>query len=302
MTLNNSNDSPFVATQHSIIKGEITWTNNLSDTLNNTVIDLVMASPYLDQSSVVADNGFYNSNTNTLEWNADQNTELQTIKPGATGKVTFQFSSKDLSGAIGASIEKPNIDLSVSVKGRRFNENNVPEDITGTLSQTVVIAADLDLDAEVSNNQSPFQDTGPIPPKVGVPTTYTITFVAKDTLNDVKNAYITATLPNYVNWQNQVSPALALVTYNPVTRQVRYDIGSITAGSGYTSTAPQVSFQVSITPSISQLGNNPELVDGVTLFGGDTFTGKEIQTSPQNLTTFLANDSGGGLENARVVQ
>ncbi len=303
LTLDGSSDDPYVTLQHHTINGEIKWSNNLTDSLQDIVIDAAITSPYLNQFSVSADNGgFYNSNTNTVEWNSEQNDSLLSVSPGQAGKVSLMFASNDLSGQLGSSVKNPTINISISVKGRRFNENNVPEDITGTLSRTIKLSANLSLDAETSHDQSVFQNTGPVPPKIGSATSYTITWKASDNLNDVKNAYVTATLPNYVDWLRQVSPSDSPLTYNPVTRQLRWDIGSLPSGTGYGSSPKQVSFMVSITPSASQITKAPDLVSDITLFGGDTFTGKEVQTDSQNVSTMLANDPGNGLENARVVQ
>ena len=303
LSFNSSSDDPFIGQQHKTINGEIKWSNNLTDSLKNIVIDAVVTSTYLNQASVSADNaGFYNSNTNTVEWNSAQNDMLTDVSPGQSGKVSFQFATNDLSGQLGASVKNPTVNVSISVKGRRFNENNVPEDITGTLSRTIKLSANLGLDAETSHDQGVFKNTGPIPPKVGLPTSYTITWKASDSLNDVKNAYVTATLPSYVDWLTQVSPSGSALTYNPVTRQIRWDIGSLPAGSGYGLAAKQVSFMVSLTPSVSQVTKAPDLVDDIALFGGDTFTGKEVQTELQNVTTMLAGDTSNALENARVVQ
>ena len=218
LSFNSSSDDPFIGQQHKTINGEIKWSNNLTDSLKNIVIDAVVTSTYLNQASVSADNaGFYNSNTNTVEWNSAQNDMLTDVSPGQSGKVSFQFATNDLSGQLGASVKNPTVNVSISVKGRRFNENNVPEDITGTLSRTIKLSANLGLDAETSHDQGVFKNTGPIPPKVGLPTSYTITWKASDSLNDVKNAYVTATLPSYVDWLTQVSPSGSALTYNPVT-------------------------------------------------------------------------------------
>ncbi len=303
LALNSSTDDPYTGLQHKTINGEIKWSNNLTDSLKNIVIDAVITSPYLNKFSISADNsGFYNSNTNTIEWNSAQNDTLVSVDPGQSGKVSFQFASNDLSGQLGASVKNPTINVAISVKGRRFNENNVPEDITGTLSRTIKLSANLSLDTETAHGQGPFSNVGPVPPKIGSPTSYTITLKASNSLNDIKNAYVTASLPGYVDWLRQISPASSALTYNPVTRQIRWDIGSLPAGTGYGSDPTKVSFLVSITPSASQITKAPDLVQDISLFGGDTFTGKEVQTESQNVSTMLSNDTGNALENARVVQ
>jgi len=300
LTLNNDASDPYIIGSGKQMRGEITWTNNLTTPINNAVVDLSFAGTSLDKTSVTTHDGFYDSTNNVIEWNSTNDSDLTSIAPGATGKIDFEFSSKDLTDAASAAVINPQISLNVNVAGNRLSDTNVPENITSSVTRSVQLTANLQLNASIGRNTGAFTDTGPLPPKAETPSTYTATLQATNSLNDVKNAILTAVLPDYVVWPGNISPSGTALTFDPVTREISWNIGTIKAGAGYAGVpAPTVSFQVGITPSVSQVGSMPDLVQNIVLTGGDSFTGTQLSTYPQSLSTQITGDQN-TVDDARV--
>jgi hypothetical protein len=302
IALDGDQNDPHISDHGLGMRGELSWTNNLATALNNTVIDMKVTGSALDKSSISASEGFYNSNNDTIEWAGDKSPSLVELVPGETGKVSFQIRSIDFSDPKNLTLKNPQINLDVTVKGQRFSDKNVPESITSTISRTIKIGASLSLEGKISYDNGPFQNTGPVPPKAEVPTTYTVVLNAKGALNDIKNAFVTSKLPSYVKWVGTVSPSSAVIAYNPVTREVRWDIGDIPAGTGYFKDPKQVSFQVSFLPSLSQVGTTPTIINDLVLSGGDTFTSKQIVVNVQPLKADLKDERIDEVDKGEVVR
>lgn len=123
-----------------------------------------------------------------------------------------------------------------------------------------------------------------------------------NTSNDVNNAKVTASLPAYVTWLGVVSPQSEDLTYNPVGGEIVWNIGDVKAREGISSSPKQVSFQVSLLPSLSQLNAKPSLVKNIVLTGEDDFTGTLINSSYRDITTRISTDPMYSLSNIKVVQ
>jgi hypothetical protein len=93
-----------------------------------------------------------------------------------------------------------------------------------------------------------------------------------------------ATLPPYVEWEGNTYPD-ADITYNPIGGEVVWNIGDIPRGAGAVTSTKQMAFQVSITPSVTQVGSVPVLVSEGAFSGVDDFTGSTIRSSVRSVTT-----------------
>jgi hypothetical protein len=121
-------------------------------------------------------------------------------------------------------------------------------------------------------------------------TTYTITWSATNLLNDVNNAKVVATLPSYVKWNDLVSSSVEDVQFNSSTNEVIWNIGGIKGGTGMIYYPREVSFNVSFTPSLSQVGEKPEILGQATIIGTDSFTGVQVGDTRPGVTTDIVTD------------
>jgi hypothetical protein len=135
-----------------------------------------------------------------------------------------------------------------------------------------------------------FGNSGPLPPKVGNLTTYTITWQVKNHYNDVKNVKVRAALGKNVNLTGRIFPEGARLTFDSVSREVVWKMDTLHAGKGILGGAPNVSFQISFSPSSSQKGQTPILIGQVKISGEDQFTGNTIQGTAPPINTTLPDD------------
>ena len=114
--------------------------------------------------------------------------------------------------------------------------------------------------------------------------------------NDVSHAKITATLAPGVKWVNQVRVKGTQITpsYDSRLNSVTWDLGNLPAGTGVGFDPYELSFQISITPSVNQVNQQPALIKNVRFEGVDTFTQEKITRTIFDTTTSNVNDSNAG--------
>lgn len=285
LTLNGQTDN-VTATGGKAIRGDITWNNNLPTQIFDGEIDVKIGGSAFDRQSVRSDQGFYRSTDDTIVWSRDTNPELGSIPAGASGHVSFNISPVGLSS--GSPIKNPIITLDVTVRGKRLSDADVPEEVKSTISKEIRVSSNLVLSSKVLRNTGPFQNTGPIPPKAEQTTSYTVVLDVLNSSNDVSGARVVLTLPPYVAWVGAVSPPSEKVTLSTVGGQIVWDVGDLPAGVGVTSPQKEVAFQVKLTPSISQIGASPVIVNEQTITGFDRFSGVSLSSSHGALNTYVS--------------
>ena len=110
--------------------------------------------------------------------------------------------------------------------------------------------------------------------------------VAEAGVNDLADTVVTTSLPLYVTWLDNYQGG-GEVTYNTVSKQLEWRAGTIEARN-----RKQLSFQVSLTPSISQVNLVPTLINNQQLRASDRFTGATLRASAPALTIALSQEAG----------
>jgi len=139
-------------------------------------------------------------------------------------------------------------------------------------------------DQDISNS-------GPVPPKVGEETTYTIHWQAFNVSNDVSGVKVSATLPTDSQMTGKIFPEDAKIEYNSRTNSIIWTIGDMGSGEGILSDAPEVAFQVKIKPSPNKVGQEIKLLGETTIAGQDLFTNENLKNIFEEKTTDLREDS-----------
>lgn len=264
----------------------ISWSNNLPVTVSNVIITAKLSGSAYDKNSVQPNAGVFDSANDQIVWNQQTNAELGLAAAGDSGKVSFSITPKDLGAAVG----NPELSFAVSVSGNRPQEANVPSALSSAITRNVRIASNVSLSGRVVRSIGPFTNLGPIPPRAEQASTYTVIWDADNTSNAVGNAQAVATLPAYVKWLNAVSPSSESVSYDKNSGQVIWNIGTLNPDGAGLSNRREAAFQVSITPSITQVGKTPTLVNPATLTGTDDFTGTPVSSQQDLLTTRFSTD------------
>lgn len=285
LALNDSTDNAYAARDGDSIHASLSWINNTASSISNASISVKLSGEALDKTSVsVTDGGYYDSSTNTITWDKKTTQALEQVKTGDTGRMSFNFVVKNVDKGL------PQVNIDASAEGDRVSESNVPDQVNSTVSKVVKITSDLRLASKAIYFSGPFENSGPIPPKADNTTTYTIVWTVTNTKSNISNAQVKATLPSYVSWNNAVSPSSENITYDSVSGDVVWNLGNVSAGAGFGESKREVSFQVSLKPSITQVGSSPVIISSQTLSGVDNFAEAEVKDVRNPLTTHLSND------------
>jgi hypothetical protein len=288
--LNGEENKEVISSAGGKIEAVIKWQNNLQYEVRDVSITVKLSGNTLDKSSVQVDDGFYRSVDNTIIFNKVTNSALDSLDPGEFGVSNFSFSSFSPGSVTGSGLINPTLVLDISVSGSRVDFQGGVQDVLFADSRKIKITSDPQLLAKALHYIGPFQNSGPIPPKAEQETTYTITWTVTNPLNSLSNARVSAILPPYIKWLGTVSPARENVSYDSGTGLLIWSIGNISAGAGVTSSAKEMSFQISFLPSVDQIGLAPVLVGEMLLTAKDNFTLTEVSNSYPSLSTDLNGD------------
>ncbi len=286
--------SDYVASGNNLLRGNISWTNNLPVKLLNGEISVKINGEVVNKSAVIVDKrGLFRSSDGVIVWDRSNGNFPQSIEPGQSGNQTFSIKFLPLISGRKAIFENPWLSLDVTFRGVRFAEGRESgANIENTISRKIKLSSDLQLTARTVYYVGPFKNRGSLPPVADKETTYTIVWSVVNSSNNVNRVVVRAALPSYVKWLSSVSPTDEDIVYNPSGGEIVWNVGDISAGSGITSKAREVAFQVAFIPSISQVGQYPTLISDANISGEDTYTGTETASTRRSLDIQLTTDSG----------
>jgi uncharacterized membrane protein len=271
------------------VTGQISWFNNTPSAVIDGEIDLNLTGSVIDKGSVDPKGGFYDSANNKIVWNSVTTPALSSIAAGDSGNVSFSFTPRNLSTPSNP-ITDPEATLAVSAKANRISETNVPEEIDSSATRNVKVSSNAALAEEVVRSTGPFVNTGPIPPQAEQDTTYTVIWTVYNTTSTLDGVQVTATLPPYVKWMGNISPAGTGISYDSVSGQITWNIGNVAVYAGQGSGQYQVAFQLDFNPGADLVGQAASLVGQAQLTARDDFTGATVSNTVQPITTRFSTD------------
>lgn len=271
------------------ISGEIRWANNLETKINDFSIEAHLSGNALDRKSIDANQGFYNSLQNTIVWDKNSISQFREIDPGEAGSVTFSFAPVSLLSSSAGSLSDPSISIEVTARGKQPLESSDLENLVEEEETRIRISSEAGFAAKALFYSGPFQNKGPIPPQAEKETTYTIIWTLSNSSSAISKAKVTSSLPPWVKFIEPAGGSESIL-YNPSTKEIVWDVGTIPKGAGITAPSKEISFQVSLTPSLSQIGTTPTLVNDAVLTGTDDFANVPVRVNKPSLNTRLSND------------
>lgn len=268
---------------------EISWFNNLSQAISDAEITVKLSGTAYDKTLIQPGTGYFRSGTDDLIWNQQTTPGLASLGAGENGMVRFTITPRNLS-VPGRLVINPTLTFSASVSGKRTQETGVAGTLTAIANRNFKVGTNVSLSGRVLRTIGPFTNTGPIPPKAETPTTYTINWTIDNTANIVNNAQVTAKIPPYVKWTGQTSPATEDISINRDSGLITWNAGTIDTYTVYSSRKKEVYFQVSIEPSVNQIGSVPTIIGDAVLTGTDGFTGDTVNSSQGYMMTRFSTD------------
>lgn len=287
VTFNGENVPIYIAPAARSISTSIRLTNNLPDKLLSPRLEVGLSGLALDKSSVtVGNNGLYDNGSARATWALTNLLGNSELAPGESGQIFLSFSSLPGQSLTGNAND---ITLNLSITG-------IPVGAVGqeqlTLSETriVRISSQINFSSKVLHSLGPFANYGVIPPKVGAETTYTVVLNVGNTRGDLSDTIATLRLGQGVSWLGAQSLVSENIFYDAPSNTVTWDLMALSSGTGFSSLPREVSFQISLTPTIGQIGTAPILVSNITLTGRDNVSGETVTASNPSLTTRLTSD------------
>lgn len=290
LALNGDTSNSTVVSPGATQTGLLSYSNALGTSVTNATIRVTLSGAAVDYSSIQSQNGFYDSTTHSIVFSQDTDPSLASLAPGASGVGSFTFRTVSAEQAPAS----PTITFTTSVSGTRIGQANVPELVTASATRTAKMSTSIALTAQALHAGGSIANTGPVPPRVGLATTYTVVWNARDNGNALAGSVMTATLPSYVAYTNKTAGS-GTVSYDQSSRQVTWDVGDIPQGG-----VAEASFQVSLTPSSSQRGTAPALTSAATFTGHDRFAGIDVTQTVGPATTETVGDPGYVADYGRV--
>jgi hypothetical protein len=290
LIINESTSKKVVVAPGDKVTVAVSYQNNLSKAIDNAVIVAKLSGINIDGANVRSSDGFYRSADGAVFWDkTTTNGRLEHLDPGEKGTVQFTFEMPTSDQLVNT--QSPHLDISVNAAGSRIEENGVPQTLQSTARSSISLASELQLIAEGLYYTNPFGSAGPMPPKANTETTYAVVFTITNTTNKISGATLTAQLPPYVRWVGIYSPAAENVTFNQLESTVTWRLGDIDANVGLNGTQPrQAAIAIGFTPSTSQIGQQPVILQNIVLKGTDE-SGVALSKKIDDLTSNLSKVS-----------
>ncbi len=285
VTVSPEDGRDYVAFPGDTLRYVLTYKNNSRFTLLGLLLGVRFEGDMYDTAKLRADDGFYDDATRTLVYDSAGIPNFSSLSPGASGKIFFSIPLK--SGLSGSSLGGAK---SFFVKATaRLSTPNVPSGVDGA-EVSALDSVITKIGSQPTLSQSVLYDdgagTGPLPPKVGAETVFTIRWQLTNPGNDVRDSVVTATLPPGVTFKDAASATHGTPpVYNRTRNTITWSVGLLPFGTGNGTPRYEARFQISIKPASNQVGSSVSLVGAATLQGTDSFTGQAILSKLRDWST-----------------
>ncbi len=284
-TFNGENSQTYIAPVGKSIRVGVKFQNNLSERLLSPRLEARISGAALDKSSVIVESGGnFNPLTKRITWDLSNIQGQAELAPGESGQVSFNFSSLS---DIALSGSNQDIDFQFVLTGTPVGSL---QPLSVNESRLVKVASQVTLTSRVVHSLGSFVNSGPIPPKVGATTTYSVIWSVGNTQGDVSQAKVVGRLGSNVKWVSSKSFVAEEISYDDKTGMVTWNLGTLSAIVGFSTSLREVAFQVSLIPTVNQVGVTPILVTNLTFSGVEGGTGKVLTLTNSPLTTRMPSD------------
>ncbi len=292
--------SEYSAYPGEVLNFSIKYKNNTKEKLREVFISSNLkcqrpgSEPFdcLDWKELIVANGEFDGFTKTIFWRASGVVELQELYPGEEGEVKFTIRVKDQLPIKSSADKNFTIDFRSKID---MNPQYIPLSLSGfkisneTVSN-IKITSWLTLEAKGYYRHETIKNSGPIPPKVGQVTTYTVVCQISNLSNDLKEVVVEASLPSNVVWKDIFLPKDFDIQYQSFTGKIIWKIGNLAPGVGIISPKKEIAFQVAIQPTKDLIRKSVDLIGDIRAEGIDVFTGTTLQTKKFKITSDIPDD------------
>jgi len=228
-----------------------------------------------DFQTIKSDLGQTEPGSNSVIFDWRRISKLQYLLPMEEGKVDFWIKLKDDLGKVKEPVLRNKVFIS-----------QVKEEFVTKISSKLEISQKGYFQDEV------FGNTGPIPPKVGETTTYTIIWQVKNYYSPVKDVKVKAVLPLGVELTGKIFPEKEALkfAFDSQSREIVWSVGDLERGSGIFTPVKSIAFQIAFTPNEFQRGQAPEIISEAKITGEDSWTEQTLKAVASAINTTLPDD------------
>jgi len=259
----------YIGNAGDLLNYEIFFKNIGQEIAENLFLTVQLEGETFDFDSARIELGQFNKEEKKIFWDYARVPELRRLLPMEEGKVKFWIKLKD---EFPSEIRNPAIKNIVSLDGLREEFENK-------------INSKLEIFQKGYFQDEIFGNSGPIPPRVGETTTYTIIWQVKNNYNNVKNIRVRVNLPNYIRLTGEIFPKEAKFLFDSESREILWEVGDLEAGQGQT-----LAFQIALAPTSDQKGQTPEIIGEAKITGEDTWTEATLEKTSLLINTTLPDD------------
>ena len=265
---------------------EIYFKNIGDDFLNNLFMLGQLEGEAFDFQTLRSDSGQAEPGSNSLIFDWRRVSKLQYLAPMEEGKVEFWIKLKDDLGQVKNPILRNTVFIS-----------QVKEEFITRISSKLEIVQKGYFRDDV------FGNSGPIPPQVGQTTTYTIIWQVKNYYSLVRDIKVKTFLPRGVDLMaGKIFPEeeVSKFAFDSRSGEIVWSVGDLERGSGVSTPAKSIAFQIKFTPNEFQRGQTPEIISEAKIIGEDSWTDRIIEATSKAIKTTLPDDETITEELARV--
>jgi len=274
----------------------LTYKNLGQSDIDELVLKLDLNSDILDWGSLedkhdgIAKNG-------TITWGKDQISELDLVRPLASGEINFTINVKNAD-----QINQDATTLKVLSKAQASMIKIGDLDSNDYVIDSNEIESNINTDLQLQAQARYFDDdnipvgTGPLPPVVGQQTNFRLYWSLANNLHDVSDVTVRAKLPDGVNWINKYLVKVGELKYDATTREVVWTINRLPTNKTFDDV--NCWFDVGVIPQKEQLRKIIVITEQAVLTATDEATKSTITKSDQSTNSNLEDDpnaSGKGL-------
>lgn len=300
--LYNGSAGPLTVNAGETVNGVVRYHNVGSVGLTGVIADVLFEGLVFDPGSLaLGGRGSYDPVARRVHWSAATVPELAVVQPQQSGELSFSFRVLATERLPTSGVEVKN---HVLVTTATVDSPDLPTPAgqpRRVISDRAVLSlrSDLILDttALYDDGRLGITSTGPLPPRVGETTSYTLRFRIGTTLNDVSGVQLTAVLPDGVRHTGKRYLTGGEVAFNERTGELVWTIPFIEGLTGRAVPHQELHVQVEITPGEDKRGQAVSLLNKLVLQAVDQFTDEILTTSVSEYpNTSTASSSKGTVQ------
>lgn len=294
---NQDTDGSLTVTAGQRIEGAVQYKNTGATGLTDAIVRVKFEGSGLDLSTLKLTSGAYNPTTNTITWTAASLAALKNILPGSSGEIAYSFqilpydkfplqpNGKNQQLIATASLDSPDLPTPTGQARQVISDRFLMPVQTGIL---------LGVDAFYDDGRLGITSEGPLPPKVGQQTTYTLRIRTGSTLNDIESMTVKIVLPDGVLYTSKFYKTTGEIDFNDRTNTMTWTMPLMEGLTGRVTSPQELDMQVAITPGENVRGQEVRLMKSIQAAGVDSFTeGQVTATISEYPTTRSASPLNG---------